>query len=712
LIIEGSQIEDGEKAIVLEDHTAFTTTTTTYHNNHVAISAELDAPGEIDFQVLGGNTFTADDLLSREPFDGQKARAAIWLTNVNEAVIEGQPPHIDPGLNTIGNLTNGIVLYNTDASIHNFHIYDIKTPTPKIWLGDHQPDGHAIYVNGTSGGGSIAIGSETTRDNYINGSHNGIFVKGTSADIRYCNIHNGISAITLGYAPKSKSVIANSLIDAQYRGIQLLMPGSLEVDIMDNRLTMHGISAVGIQGLTSWGEVNIHDNRFFLYNNRSGITLTDCRNVDIRDNHLIFEENSARPMKGISLEYSERCKVIRNTTLGKNWTHPTVAIHLQDSPNNTVMCNTSAHVNAGAQFTGMSSFSLYAQNWHNRSGYGLLLGSDATGSDAVIGRQSHKMNLWPPSVSYGIAGAEHLSDDPAIITRSQFIVDNNQTSFYPPNLTALINKRWFATQTTDEYHYDCENINEPVEPHEPSDGLDLINGDTLIGFDTYPDIKNHLLRRQFYTWLLENPADTGASQYMVSAMADTLGQRGALLASALTESDAVTDAQTYLTYEMEANNLLARYLADGDVEELVAAFDTLKERAQLCAYEYGPAVYLNRAMIQAIDLDAEFFDETFCGTSAPRPGAGYTSVTSARVAPAIRVYPNPSSAGSNVHIESAVPIEHIDVFDISGRLALSVQPAANDALLTRFQLKKEGLYFVRVKSSDGYYSVLKAIIMK
>src|SRR5690606_9557034 len=112
-----------------------------------------------------------------------------------------------------------------------------------------------------------------------------------------------------------------------------------------------------------------------------------------------------------------------------------------------------------------------------------------------------------------------------------------------------------------------------------------------------PDIKNHLLRRQFYAWLLENPADTGASvpvysfyqksdtasygrfararQYMIQSMTDSLGRKSTLLSSATAESDAITATNTFLAYEADAIGLLARYLAEGDIEELMAASDTL-----------------------------------------------------------------------------------------------------------------------------------------
>lgn len=251
LIVENGQIEDAITAVDFEKNSSFISTSSIYHNNNIAINATLSGPGSIDFHMPGGNKITADDVLPKEPFEGFRAKAGIWLENVNSVSIEGEPPHIAPGTNRFRNLTNGIVLFNTDAFISNFHIYDIKSPAPTSYLTDDMPDGHAIYVNGTSGSHRTAIGSEETRDNYINSSHTGILVTGAEVEIKYCNIYKAISGIILGYKPRGESTVTHNLIDVISRGIQLRLPTSLNVDISNNRITTYTSNSIGIESLSS-----------------------------------------------------------------------------------------------------------------------------------------------------------------------------------------------------------------------------------------------------------------------------------------------------------------------------------------------------------------------------------------------------------------------------------------------------------------------------
>ena len=731
LVINESNIEDAMAAVRLEENTRFASSETKYHNNLYGVIAALNEPGDIEFNILAGNSFTADDILRKDPVSGHRAKAGIWLANVNEAYIQGEPPHIEPGMNIFSNLKNGIVLYNTDASIQNFHIYDIHDGPANIKEVDELPDGHGIYVYGSSDHFTTAIGSADTRDNYIH-AQRGIFVKDANADIQYCNIRADLSAIILGYSNNREVNILNNLLNAQYRGINLRLPISLEAIISGNRITMPTDNGIGIQCLSSWESVKITDNHIFLNSSPTGIGLTDCKSTYMEDNRIIFENIGEHQMRGITLEACSGNIIVDNHIIGKNKDHNTVGIYTQDSPANTVLCNGVKMANVCYQFAGVSSLTNFHSNNHLSSDFGLLLGSEAIGSDAIIGDQVHKQNKWAV-LNYGQAGAWTLTEDPEIIARSNFVVDDSQNPYYPPNILDLLDINWFENVAVNEYEFDCQNL--PILlPDLPDLCCNFsVPGDTIIGFDTYPEVKDLRLKKQLYQSLKDGLIDTSetVSLYEFYAKSDTAsygklvdvrqlfelasissaGSKSSSISAAIAKNNQIPDADGYLLYETEANERLAEYLEDGDLEGLINAEEGISDAAKLCPYEFGDGVYMNRSFLRAIDLESKFDEVDACGAIEPRSSKEEDVSELDMAMNQIQIWPNPAHIKELISILSSQTISRIMVTDIIGRKILEYQPTSKAELSFHFLIEQSGWYVITVWNEVGKRTSFHQIIV-
>lgn len=728
LVINESNIEDAMAAVRLEKNTSFTSSETKYHNNLYSVIASLSDPGDIEFHILAGNSFTADDTLRKDPVAGDRAKAGIWLGNVNEAYIQGEPPHIEPGMNIFSNLKNGIVLYNTDASIQNFHIYDIYDGPANIKEVDELPDGHGIYVYGSSGHFTTAIGSGDTRDNYIN-AQRGIFVKDANADIQYCNIRADLAAIVLGYSNNREVNILNNLIKAQYRGIQLRLPIALEANISGNRITMPTYDGIGIQCLSSWKDVKISDNLIFLKSSREGISLTDCKSTNVSENRIIFEEVGEKQMKGIFLEASSGNIIVSNDVIGKNKDHNTVGIYTQDSPANILLCNEVKMANVCYQFTGVSSLTNFNTNNNLTSDFGLLLGSESNGSEAIIGEQSHKQNTWP-LIDYGEAGALILSDDPILPTLSRFVVDDSQYPYYPPNIIDLIGINWFEDLSVNDYEFKCHNL--PVELPDLCCNFS-VPVDTIIDFDTYPEVKDLRLRKQLYQTLKDDLIDTSEtlSVYEFYTMSDTTsygklvdvrqlfelasvssaGGKASSISAALSKNNQIPDTEDFLLYETNANEILAEYVEEGNLAILIAAAEDIADVAALCPYEFGDGVYMNRAWLRAIDLEYGFDEIELCGAIEPRSPKKDDFSEKALTTERCQIWPNPARIRELINVLSYQPISRIMVTDIIGRKIFESQPTSNTELSFHLQIDQNGWYIITVWDEGGKRTAFHQIIV-
>ena len=739
LNLTGSNIQDAIKAIELQENATLTVSETEFINNNFGVYSNPESQADISINILAGNKFIAGETLMKEPFIGNKAKAGIWLKNVNEVLIQGEPPYIEPGMNIFGNLNNGIVLFNTDATINNFHIYNISSPAPTETLNNDLPNGHGIYINGSSGQFTTTIGSEETRDNYINGSLYGIYIRSSNAVINHCNILDAFSGITLGYNPRRTVTAKNNLIDSYYRGVQLRMPSGLTAEITANRFTSRTSNSIAIEGLSSWGRVKIDQNVIYLNESRDGISLTDCKLTHIHENDIIIQENTTGTMHGITLLSSQFCQIDnKNRIVGNSPEANTVGIYLQDSPSCSVQCNEIYNTNISSQFTGTNSFTNFKSNLFGESDYGLLLGSPAQGSDAIIGTQKHKENLWYDP-SYGEKAASNLSSDIVIIGSSPFLIDYTQPqqTYLPSNLSELTLQGWFQhDEPISNYGFNCNEVEEPIEDYLPwytlpcCDFQGVPNG--TIDFETYSDVKNFYLQLNLIDWLLHYPDDTSASnsihafyssidttgfyryakarKYFTDAMDGEIQQQSAKLTNGINEILQISDLQFSQNYLTIAAQMLKSYLDSGDLNFILESYEELKDIALLCPYQFGPAVYIARSLVRAVDMDIEFKETSLCGQVEPRSPENFNKGD--LISNSYTVYPNPTRTGTVVSIEGENGIQSIQIFDIFGRLQWSNDISMKSKADIMFDFLDSGIYFLKVNSCIGTSEVYKVFLLE
>jgi hypothetical protein len=340
-----------------------------------------------------------------------------------------------------------------------------------------------------------------------------------------------------------------------------------------------------------------------------------------------------------------------------------------------------------------------------RSDYGLLLGSEALGSEAILGFQNHKQNKWPISM-YGIGGAWINTIEPSIISKSIFLIDASQSGFYPPNISELAGLDWFQTEIKNEYVFDCsspglveccENFNIP---------------DTIIDFDVNPEIKNFHLKRQLFQSVLFGILDTlgnyplnnfcqksdttdygkltKARWNFINSVIVPPNQRDDYISEALAQNASITGSSDFLILETTSNEVLADYLSEGNLVTFISADEDILEIAELCPYEFGAAVYMNRSWLKAIDLEIEFDEIPNCGQIEPR---SYNPKS--KEFQSLTIYPNPVKINQLFTIELGKSGQNIMISDIYGKIIYIAFGIVNEHKIT-MQLNTSGLYFIYI----------------
>jgi len=125
--------------------------------------------------------------------------------------------------------------------------------------------------------------------------------------------------------------------------------------------------------------------------------------------------------------------------------------------------------------------------------------------------------------------------------------------------------------------------------------------------------------------------------------------------------------------------------------------------AMNCPDRYGDPVYHARSLIRIDSTNRYYDNEGMCDYINPRSSQKLLS-------PSIMVTPNPASDGFK--ITSSDEMVNIDVFDITGkRLFIQIQIDENIAQCETTSLIP-GIYFIKVKTQDGTYSIHKIIISR
>jgi|GEM_PF-694193 len=147
---------------------------------------------------------------------------------------------------------------------------------------------------------------------------------------------------------------------------------------------------------------------------------------------------------------------------------------------------------------------------------------------------------------------------------------------------------------------------------------------------------------------------------------------------------------------------LLEFLDFAKNDSLTSTVD-LFDLAMNCPDRYGDPVYHARSLIRIDSTNRYYDNEGMCDYINPRSSQKLLS-------PSIMVSPNPASEGFK--ITSSDEIANIEVFDITGkRLFIQIKIDENIAKCETTSLIP-GIYFIKLKTQDGKYSIHKLIISK
>jgi hypothetical protein len=177
----------------------------------------------------------------------------------------------------------------------------------------------------------------------------------------------------------------------------------------------------------------------------------------------------------------------------------------------------------------------------------------------------------------------------------------------------------------------------------------------------------------------------------------------------LTINSLVPTAEDYLRYETESNELLADYLADGDLDVFINEEESIRDISNLCPYEHGTGVYINRAWLRAIDLELKFDDKDACGTIEPR--SPKESNHKFHMPAQYVIYPNPAREKDEIIIRFNNIISRVYVTDILGRIITQLETLNKDTMQFNFRLGKKGLYVISVWDMEQNNQSFKVVIV-
>jgi hypothetical protein len=209
--------------------------------------------------------------------------------------------------------------------------------------------------------------------------------------------------------------------------------------------------AIRAHELTYSGNWQLRMNKLFAQSGRGAISYYRGNNAVIAENSLIGGDlfDSQAALFGGTANSTIRCNQIQGSQSGL-----TSGLYLSTGGNNMISCNNIEGVSRGFNFLGMSDNTDFKGNQINSTNFGLQIQESS-----YIGVQDHRGNLFNgPFFNPNGDGAIHLSNDPVIVSYSEFKVDPNFNPLFCP-FPSGCGGNWFIPETNSN-PFQC-NTNTP-----------------------------------------------------------------------------------------------------------------------------------------------------------------------------------------------------------------------------------------------------------
>lgn len=613
IFINKSVVKDAQKAVSARESGGVRATGSTFENNDIDIFVEVQAGKTAPWVALFGNVFGASPSGLKPPYTGQSpvptqtGYAAVYLDRVTAADIDV----LDSVPNQFSNLKNGIIAQRSNVKVGRSSFSGMRTGPVSGYPA--ASSGRGIYANG----GVLLVRDGSGGFTTFNDCHTGIETTGTtSTTVWYTDMSN----VNKGIVTKGGlNNLQHNAIAAKTIGIGAYFQSGLGAgtQIRHNFITMDGDpDAKGIAtggNFIGWGgtpsvqeEGNISENYITMLDGNAAIEVVAADELTVAQNTVRLE-NSQHNRFGINLWGGDRNVLGCNDITGSGGD----GIHAFHASRPTLWCNGTDGTDRGIHIEGVLVGKTKADvsgNTMKHNNTGLLLGTDA-----VIGTQEHRGNIWE--------GTDAMAGTDAGLY-SKFIVDEDENPEFLPDDWFPVD--WFV-KFSDQYEsFDCISVNKCISL-DPGvvDPLDETIAQGELAGEYYQATNNWLARRRLY----ERISHEG-NPYLGNSVIDTFltwAQNSGLAGYADVQTGirnvfepSVNDKNTYRLYEnrilggldnlaLTETGLAAPGISEQDSISLTAQRDSILEVTRQASFSRDTLLHsITSSMIaEAADLAAE-----------------------------------------------------------------------------------------------------------
>lgn len=526
----------------------------------------MKAQPEEDFVVDGfsNNTFTTDSeylptysFSSSAPYAGMVAKS-IPLVMVNKS--------------SFSNMSNGIILLNTNSIVGGDSSFDNIRGTNSNNLITSDIDGNAIYLSGQGNSGIFL-------QNNFNSNYRAIGVKQANSIILNNTVKGGKIGFDVYEAQNRITRIVNNDIEIDHQAVKLRANSpTQEMTISDNTIDVTEERGIGIlvSEFINSEDYSITDNISIKIKDKSaGIAVFSGGGNFIQNNQIIAagDHHNLTESVGIALLGSSgnvTCDNVIRFPTSANESEQTKGIFLSAGSDNLLTCNYTSGATYGINTWGFTD-SQIRNNTFSRNYTGLYYGLYPSEGNANTGPQEYMRNVWDNGTFVnGAYGAEHLSQNQQFVDLSRYTVDDTDQPFTTDYNTPenAISDWIFNFPTLENQNFSCENDICDSNPslaftfggqssNNPTFAFAIANG-TIDLSSNYNSEQNWIADYHLFN-ILQKKEDKG--EYVHPSLGNftntvsneilSLGEVNELAIAALTESSFISTVSNSMLQEVE-----------------------------------------------------------------------------------------------------------------------------------------------------------------
>lgn len=773
IINGGSLIEDAKTAVVtvFPVNDALDIGQSIFNKNYVSVVVAASSTGinpasiidnyflcQTTLSLLGAPNYSLNLL---DPHTQEtRSYADIITWNVNDISIGGATDrnYFDNGYYGIYSLFSNVQSVNNE--FHNFN--------PPVWcntLPCYLNYGKCIYAaTGKTNNHTL----EVTADNEFYDSNFGVHSNNNMhliADANYFeNVRTGIHA-SLSLAPNRNIDISNNNMVDMETGIYCYDNKNADIDIISNTIASDVIGGIGIRVFESMSlvptSVLIDDND--IDEVQKGIWTYNSNQDIIRNNDIKVADNSSGVFAGILAERTTGSLIYSNyaeSTTGDLWKS---GIRASTGANNWVFCNTAFDIGVGLQFIGAMQPSKVFKNRMENDNRGMVLNGQV-GNIGLPGSPNVAWdNTWVGSYTTG---------NPHIFS----VANNIQNRVYWSTANPIYNPSTWGESVLN-FHIIPQFTNTNIQSLDicpegvgtddvvgPGDEKNMVIK-ALDDNSTQPYFTNELkwiTRMGVYEMLIEDAtlrtSHVKLNNFYDSCFAANIGKLMRLnnafedaqtnfaggdgddymdtldnITTSITPEDALRDVLKIAlekqldnstqtdSIEYRMTSVFLNMFPDStffvdefkDMTYSSGQLSILESIAAECPFEYGPAVFMARAMLSLGDtIPYPYHNECeLYGSGSSKWDNEITGETQESYDRTIRIYPNPANNNLTVELNFEEGHAYIEFWSITGSKAQTFSLKSGKTELDINKLN-EGIYFYNIFINDFKLKNGKQIIIK